>query len=428
MKFKRIIALVLISASLLLITACGNNEPVVDGETTITLWHTLEEMYRDDFNELIEGFEDSNPGIKVDVEYQGRVAEIQEKVLAENLAGGRDMPDVFPVHSSRIQTLAKDGVIESLEPYIEANGTDVSKINMVDTYAYDGDQYGLTWTITAMNWFYNDTIAKAENIELPETWDEMEEFLEAATVFNDDGTTERYALHLPGWDSYYFTWLLWSNGIVELDENGDSTMNSDTMVELATQIKDWRDKGYLTWGYGSNGSTNMRQSFWDEKVFAIVHTSSQYQNHKDSMAENGLELGAHLPPAGKESRTTEVFGMSLSIPTKSDENKKEAAYKLIEYLTSPEVNLKQAEFTGFLANGTESMETEEGKKYLEENAAMKGIYAGLPNMTSAIQTDIYAQATDILEDGLALIFIEDEDIETRLDKMVQELKELHESQ
>ena len=114
MKLKRIVSLVLLSAALLLVTACSDKTPTGEGEPPIPLWHTLEEMYRDDFNALIDTFETENPDIKVLVEYQGRVAEIQEKVLAENLAGGRDMPDVFPVHSSRIQTLEKDGVIESL--------------------------------------------------------------------------------------------------------------------------------------------------------------------------------------------------------------------------------------------------------------------------------------------------------------------------
>ena len=63
--------------------------------------------------------------------------------------------------------------------------------------------------------------------------------------------------------------------------------------------------------------------------------------------------------------------MCLSIPTKSDANKKAAAYKLIEYLTSEAVNLKMAEFTGFLANGTDVMASENGQKYLEEIAKYK---------------------------------------------------------
>ena len=151
---------------------------------TIEFWHTLEEMYRDDFNELVDEFEKENPNITVNVSYQGRVGEILEKILAANIAGD-GLPDVFPIHSSEIQVLAENGVVENLDPYIAGNGTDVSKISMSDVYARDGSQYGLTWTITGMCWFYNQTIADQEGIQLPKTWDEMDGFLRKAAIIKD---------------------------------------------------------------------------------------------------------------------------------------------------------------------------------------------------------------------------------------------------
>lgn len=402
--------------------AQGAEEPV-----TIELWHTLEEMYRDDFNKLVDEFEKENPNITVNVSYQGRVAEILEKILAANIAGD-GLPDVFPIHSSEIQTLAENEVIDNLDSYIAANGTDVSKISMSDVYAHNGSQYGLTWTITGMCWFYNQTIADQEGIELPKTWDEMDAFLRKAAIVNADGTTERYGMWIGGWDSYYFTWMLWNNGVLVIDEDGNTTINSEKAQQTVSQIKQWIDEGLMMWGYGSNGSTNMRQAFWDGKVFAIVHTSSQYMNHYDNMKQKGYELGAYFPPAGPDSDTTEVFGMCLSIPAKSDPAKKAAAYKLIEYLTSNDVNLKMAEFTGFLANGTDVMQTEECKRYLEENPAMKNVYERIGDMTVAIQLPCYPEVTDVLEDGLALIFLENHDVKAQLDEMAQQITDLYANQ
>ena len=396
----------------------GNDVYEVTEPVTIEFWHTLEEMYRDDFNQLVDEFEKENPNITVNVSYQGRVGEILEKILAANIAGD-GLPDVFPIHSSEIQVLAENGVVENLDPYIAGNGTDVSKISMSDVYARDGSQYGLTWTITGMCWFYNQTIADQEGIQLPKTWDEMDGFLRKAAIINADGTTERYGMWIGGWDSYYFTWMLWNNGVLVIDENGNTTINSEKAQQTVAQIKQWIDEGLMMWGYGSNGSTNMRQAFWDGQVFAIVHTSSQYMNHYDNMKQKGYELGAYFPPAGSDQDTTEVFGMCLSIPTKSDANKKAAAYKLIEYLTSEDVNLKMAEFTGFLANGTDVMASENGQKYLDENPAMKNIYERIGDMTVAIQLPCYPEVTDVLEDGLALIF---------LDEMAYQITDLYANQ
>ena len=108
--------------------AKGNDAYEVTEPVTIEFWHTLEEMYRDDFNELVDEFEKENPNITVNVSYQGRVGEILEKILAANIAGD-GLPDVFPIHSSEIQVLAENGVVENLDPYIAGNGTDVSKIS-----------------------------------------------------------------------------------------------------------------------------------------------------------------------------------------------------------------------------------------------------------------------------------------------------------
>ena len=407
--------------------AKGNDAYEVTEPVTIEFWHTLEEMYRDDFNELVDEFEKENPNITVNVSYQGRVGEILEKILAANIAGD-GLPDVFPIHSSEIQVLAENGVVENLDPYIAGNGTDVSKISMSDVYARDGSQYGLTWTITGMCWFYNQTIADQEGIQLPKTWDEMDGFLRKAAIINADGTTERYGMWIGGWDSYYFTWMLWNNGVLVIDEDGNTTINSEKAQQTVAQIKQWIDEGLMMWGYGSNGSTNMRQAFWDGQVFAIVHTSSQYMNHYDNMKQKGYELGAYFPPAGSDQDTTEVFGMCLSIPTKSDANKKAAAYKLIEYLTSEDVNLKMAEFTGFLANGTDVMASENGQEYLEENPAMKNIYERIGDMTVAIQLPCYPEVTDVLEDGLALIFLENHDVKEQLDEMAYQITDLYANQ
>ncbi|MBQ8536753.1 MAG: extracellular solute-binding protein [Clostridia bacterium] len=393
----------------------------------LVLWHTLEEMYREDFQKLIDQFMVENPNISVQVEYQGRVAEIQEKVLSSNIEGV-GLPSIFPVHSNEIKNLARDGVVENLDSYITANNTDLTGMIMKDAYAYDGSQYGLTWTITGISVFYNETIAKEEGIAFPKTWDEMDAFLRKATVKNEDGTTKRYAMWMPGWDSYYFTWMLWNFGVLSVDENGQTTVNGETMLKVVNQVKAWIDEGLIMWGYGSNGSSNMRSAFWDGNAFAIIHTSSQYQNHHDQMANKGYELGVTFPPAGDVKSTTEMFGMCMCIPAKYDAAKKEAAYKLLAYVTSKDVDREMATFTGFLANYADAMESEAGQAWLKENPAMTETYSRLEDMTCAIQLPFYNAVTDVLEDNLALIFLEDADAQEQLNVMADEIVTLYEDQ
>ena len=415
---KKLLSLALCLALALTLAAPALAEDVL-------FWHTLGEMYREDLGRLVTAYEESS-GDKVDVQYQGRVAEILKKVLAANITGGDELPCVFPVHTSEIKNLARDGVVENLDKYIEKYGTDLTNMNMRDAYAYEGSQYGLTWTITGISVFYNKTLAQQEGVSFPKTWDEMDEFLHKATVKNEDGTTKRYAMWIPGWDSYYFTWMFWNFGVVTVNENGETTINSDKALEVVSQMKKWIDEGLVMWGYGSNGSSNMRSAFWDEGAFAIIHTSSQYKNHLDNMKAKGYELGVAMPPAGDVMNTTEVFGMSLCIPAKLNESRKDAAYQLLAYLTSRDVDREMASFTGFLANYADAMEADAGKAYLAENPEMANLYDHITEMTSAVQLPCSAAITDVMEDGLALIFLEGADAETQLDAMADEIVGLYE--
>lgn len=386
----------------------------------LTLWHTLEEMYREDFGALVKRFEESS-GQSVAVEYQGRVAEVLKKVLAANIGSGEELPHVFPVHSNEIKNLARDGVIEPLDDLIKQAGLDLNGYYMLDTYQYDGKQYGLPWTITAISVFYNDTMAQQEGIAFPAAWEEMDAFVEKATVKNSDGTTARYALWIPGWDSYYFTWLFWNQGVITMDEQGHTAFHEQKAKDIVAKVKSWVDSGYVMWGYGSNGSSNMRSAFWDGAVFAILHTSSQYQNHKDNMLKKGWALGVAMPPKGDVTGTTEVFGMALTIPKKLKAEEKQKAFNLLAFLTSKDIDGEMAAFTGFLANHKQGLDTEKGKAWLAENAAMSSLYSRMGDMQSAVQMPGYQAMTDVMEDSLALIMLENAPLDATMDKMADDL-------
>lgn len=416
-SWKRMLA-VLLALLLAAPAALAAGKPVV-------LWHTLEEMYRDDFARLNDAYA-KEAGEEVTVEYQGRVAEILKKVLAANIAGGEELPHVFPVHSSEIKNLARDGVVENLDAYLKDAGVDLNDMNMSAAYAYEGSQYGLTWTQTAISVFYNKTVAEQEGISFPQKWEEMDAFLRRATIKNEDGTTRRYALWMPGWDSYYFTWLFWNFGVVTMDENGATELNGGKAKELVKQVKSWVDEGLIMWGYGSGASSNMRSAFWDGGVFAILHTSSQYRNHADNMAQKGFLLGVAMPPAGDKDHTTEVFGMALCIPAKLKTEEKARAFGLLKYLTSPGVNREMAAFTGFLANSAEAMRGEAGQKWLSDNPEMKNLYDHAADMKSAVQVPGYNAMTDVMEDSLAMIFLENAPVDETMNRMAEELTALFE--
>ena len=64
-----------------------------------------------------------------------------------------------------------------------------------------------------------------------------------------------------------------NNGVETVTADGTTDVNSER-AWITTKIKEWIDKGYAYFAYGTDASTNMRQLFWDSGAFSVFHTSS----------------------------------------------------------------------------------------------------------------------------------------------------------
>ena len=149
--------------------------------------------------------------------------------------------------------------------------------------------------------YYNKTAADAEGIEMPKTFDDMEEFLKKATIFNEDGTTKRYGTVFGGWDYWYYEMLYKNNGVQVInEEENKSDLNSELAAQITAKIAEWCDKGYAYYAYGTGASSNMRQLFADEGTFSVFHTSSLYDTYVNTLVKGKFEVGMAWCPGGND--------------------------------------------------------------------------------------------------------------------------------
>lgn len=369
--------------------APGSSEPDPDAAAkyevtepvTIEFWHAVEEQYRSVLEEIVADFQTKNPNIKVDVLYQGSYADINEKFLAANTAGGSEMPSLLVVTAPAMTAYAANGILEPLDAYITDTQFPIDEFatGMVEAYTRDGEQYGLPFLNSAYVWFYNKTITDAEGIEMPKTWDEIDGFMQKAAkpTLASDGFPERYAAAFGGWDAFYFESLLWNNGVKMVNDDGVTTgINSPVAVEMSEQFQKWCDANQAKWSYGKGASGDMRQAFLDGKIVSVMHTCSLYGTYQKA----DFELGMIFPPKGTEKGISEIGGCSLGIPSSIDQAKKNAAWQLMKFLTEPENNMKMVEITGYLPTRPSTIESDLGKAYLEKNPALADLYANLDNI------------------------------------------------
>ncbi|WP_071434287.1 ABC transporter substrate-binding protein [Angelakisella massiliensis] len=382
----------------------------------IEWWHAQESQYAETIDKVIADFEAQNPNIKVNAIYQGSYTELNEKLIAAQ-AAGNTLPALVVANTPYVAEYGASGLCEVLDPYIEATGFEIDDFGegLVASTQYDGQQVALPFLISTQIMFYNKTMADEEGIKLPETWDEMDAFMEAASK---DG---RYATVFPGWDQWYFEPYYLNRGVKLVNDDQVSTdLDSDLAIETAQKLKEWCDKGYAYWAYGTDASSIMRQNFIDGKTFSVMHTTSLYNTYVDNC---DFEVGMHYYP-GDVTRDSEVGGCVLLIPAKNSQEVKNAGWKLLSYLCSKEVNMIWASESGYMPTRNSVLQTEEGEAFLAEKPAFKAVFDNLDNINPRIQHPAWSSFANIWKETMAKSILENGDIAADMKNAVTEMNEV----
>lgn len=395
---------------------------------TIQWWHAHEDRFNDQINYMVNKFNEENPLITVEPVYIGSYSEINTQLIAAVASG--EVPALSTCNTSYPAAYGAAGICEILDPYIEATGYDVADFGegLIASTSYDGQQICLPYLISTQVMFYNKTAADAEGIEMPVTFDEMEEFLKKATIFNADGTTKRYGTVFGGWDYWYYEMLYKNNGVNVINEDGLTTdLNGEAAVYITNKINEWIKAGYAYYAYGTDASPNMRQLFWDGGAFSVFHTSSLYDLY---VQESDFEVGMAWLPGGNDGETfkSEVGGAAILIPAVASQAQKNAAWQFLSFMTSPEINLYWADATGYFPTRQSLLGTDAVKDYLSRKPAMETVMSMTSWINPRNQHPVYDTVANLWRHGLAKVFVEGAPVQETLDQLALEVTENLEDQ
>jgi multiple sugar transport system substrate-binding protein len=303
-----------------------------------------------------------------------------------------------------------------LDPYIKATRFDIEDFGagLRTSTSYDGEQVALPFLISTQIMFYNKDMADAEKIKLPETWDEMDAFMKKASKKAPDGSALRYATVIPGWDQWYFEPFYLNAGVKLINKDMETTdLGGDKAIAVAKKLKQWCDEKSTYWAYGKDASGIMRQNFIDGKTFSVIHTTSLYNMY---VANTKFNVGMHYLPGNGGKRDSEVGGSVILIPAKNSQEVKNAAWKLITYLTGKDVNMYWAKGTGYMPTRNSVTKTAEGQAFLKEKPAFKAVFDNLDHIYPRIQHPAYTSFAKIWMQTMAKVIIEGGDITAAMKK------------
>lgn len=427
---KKLITLLLVVLMMVPMAAMAASEYDVTEPITIKWWHAHEDQLTEYLNYMVDKFNAENGmGITVEPVYIGSYAEINTQFIAAAAAGTGTVPALCTCNTSYPASYGNDGLCEILDPYIDAYDYDVEDFGegLIASTSFDDEQIALPYLISTQVMYYNKTAAEAEGITMPKTLDEMEAFLEKATIFNEDGTTKRYGTVFGGWDYWYHEMLYKNNGVEIVCEDGTTDVASEQSIAITKKIQEWIEKGYAYYAYGTGASSNMRQLFWDGGAFSVFHTSSLYDTYVTNVAAsaNPFEVGMCWLPGGNDGETfkSEVGGSAIFIPAAASQAEKNAAWQFLMFMTSPEINLYWADKTGYFPTRASAQETAEYADYLSRKPAMADIVAMGSWINPRNQNPAYDACGTAWRHALARIHNEGAPVEETMQELAIEIQE-----
>ena len=333
-----------------LLTSCAHRDT---GPVTIRMWAMGREG--EVVGDLVKDFEREHPDIHVHVQ-QIPWSAAHEKLLTAHVGGST--PDVGQLGNSWISEFAALHAIAPLEPFVAKTasatpGADSEATigrpayfgGIWDTNVLDGHTYGLPWYVDTRVLFYRkDILARAGYTEMPRDWPSWRHCLEAVVAH---APPKHYAIFLPTNE--------WMQPVV-LGLQSGSKLLADGNTRGAFERPEFRRAFDFYLGLFRDGLAptaglqdivNMYQEF-ERGTFAMVVTGPWNLGEFARRLPDSLQTAwATAPLPGPDGPGLSFAGGSSVVMFRGTKHP-DAAWKLIEFLSRPEQQVRFWRLTGDL--------------------------------------------------------------------------------
>lgn len=390
--------------ALALLTACNSeskDEENVNSEAKeITYWQHSSAARDDLIKAIAKDFEDSNPGVKVNLEFIPESDYNQKLITA---LATDSAPSVFQVQSGMVKKLVDAGSIQPLDELIVNNDMIENEFieATVSPLKIDEKYYGLPTDTQTILTFWNKEIYEEIGLDsttAPQTWDDF--FSIAREIIKEEnGKMVRAGWGTVGYDREVESFVVQHGGKFFDSDNqkfvfAEDKKSMDAINKLATVYREDRI-------YSTDLGDNPWQGFRQNMVGQMLGHPAMIGNLPTTAPS--LDFGVGLIPAASGEHLSTLTSWAY---TTSANAPQELSTKFIEYLTSEEIQKKWTQETGELPARKSLLED-------EDLLANEKITVGLESLKSSFPSSLQTGALNkIWTEHYQRVLLTDESIET----------------
>ncbi len=316
--------------------------------------------------QIIDGyvadFKKANPSITVKPVLAGSYQDTLTKIQT-SIQGGGNPPDVAVLLSTDLYPLVDADAVIPLDDFIKQSGGDAYLKDFHPAFMLNsqsqGKTYGIPFQRSTPVLYYNKDLFKEAGLDPekpPKTWQEMADYAVKLTKKDASGNVTQWGLEIPsdGFPYWLFQAFAISNGQnVVSDDPSKVFFNTPTTVEGLQYVLDLSKKvkampeGVILWA-------NVPNDFSGGKTAMAYHTTGSLTN---ILSQAKFNVGVGYLPGNKKPGGAPTGGGNLYIFKKVSPEKQQAAWKFIQFLTTPERAAQWSIDTGYVATRKSAYDT-----------------------------------------------------------------------
>lgn len=341
----------------------GLSAAAAAAEVKVPFWYSAGEKV---ILTLVERFEAANPGIDIEPVNVGNYGDAVVRLQAAAVSG--DVPALAQIEITRYGLFAEAGALEDIGARIDADPAVVKDLRPYAREAslYKGRSYVLPFNVSNPLMYYNKDLFRAAGLDpekAPADWDAM---LAAAKVLTkrEGDTVSQWGINTPP------QWVRWAmaNQAGGGWMDGADNRNLMGLPETAAAYQFAADLVTVH-------KVASLDAAIDEKIAVQTFVSGRAAIHFDSTGSLGsllkdakFDMGVAPLPCRKLCAAP-IGGAVLGIMAKASPEQKEAAWKFLRFVMTPESNAEMFTVTGYLPILYSTVENAQAKAYLDEKPA-----------------------------------------------------------